>query len=214
VGVMGELDVRMMTELFAGQEQASALAPAWDGGIYFAAQRRSAKTAEEKASTASVGLMYYSHWKNETSAENFARIYEDQLPRKYKRLVLREKDAKSEHEQVYSTPEGDVLVQVVDDGVFVSEGFDVALARQISDAVIAMQAGGPLQQAGVSGDGGWSDEHPSQVSEARPGAPVSVAGAPASVVIPTAELGLGFAQALAGFGVPKAAMGQLVLSAQ
>ncbi|HEY0307971.1 MAG TPA: hypothetical protein VGB94_07410 [Acidobacteriaceae bacterium] len=203
VGVMGALDVRMLTELFAGQEQASALAPAWDGGLYFAAQRRSAKTAEEKASTASLGLLYYSHWKNETSARNFARIYEDQLPRKYKSLVLREKDAKSADEQVYSTPEGDVLVQIVDNGVFVAEGFDVALARQLSDAVITMQAGGPLQQAGLSGDDSWSDEHPSRVSEARP-------GAPASEAVPVGgELGLGFAQALAGFGVPKVALGSL-----
>ena len=147
VGVMGELDVRMLTELFAGQEQASALAPAWDGGIYFAAQRRSAKTAEEKASTASIGLLYYSHWKNEPSARNFARIYEDQLPRKYKSLVLQEKLENNADEHVYSTPEGDVLVQIVGNGVFVAEGFDLALARQLSEEVIGMQAGGPLQQA-------------------------------------------------------------------
>ncbi len=75
VGVMGELDVRMLTELFAGSQQADALAPAWNGGIYYAAQRRSAKTAEEKASTASLGLIYYSRWKNSDSARTFARVY-------------------------------------------------------------------------------------------------------------------------------------------
>jgi hypothetical protein len=199
VGVMGELDVRMLTELFAGQEQASALAPAWDGGIYFAAQRRSAKTAEAKASTASIGLLYYSHWKNEPSARNFAQIYVEQLPRKYKRLERRKKDEKGANEKVYSTPEGDVLVQIVDNGVFVAEGFDVALARQLADAVVGMQANGPLQQARLAGDDGTGYEHPSQVSEARP-------GAPASVVIPAGELGLGFAQRLESFGIPRAAM--------
>jgi hypothetical protein len=152
VGVMGELDVRMLTELFAGQEQASAIAPAWNGGIYYAAQRRSAKTPEEKASTASLGLIYYSRWKNEDSARSFARVYAGELPRKYKSLTRRASDEKDEDEQVYSTPEGDVLVQIVDDGVFVSEGFDLALARQISGAITSTQASGPMQQASV-GDG-------------------------------------------------------------
>ncbi len=32
VGVMGELDVRILTELFGGQEMAKALTPAWNGG--------------------------------------------------------------------------------------------------------------------------------------------------------------------------------------
>jgi hypothetical protein len=147
VGVMGELDVRMLTELFAGQEQASALAPAWDGGIYYAAQRRSAKTAEEKDSTASLAIFYYSRWKNADSARSFARVYAGQLPRKYKSLVRRQADEKDSDEQIYSTPEGDVLVQIVDSGVFVSEGFDLALARKLSDAVTAIQTTGPTQQA-------------------------------------------------------------------
>ncbi len=60
VGIMGELDVRILTELFGGQEMATALTPAWNGGLYYAAQRKSAVTAAEKESTASLGLIYYS----------------------------------------------------------------------------------------------------------------------------------------------------------
>ncbi|MES2391261.1 MAG: hypothetical protein V4555_06460, partial [Acidobacteriota bacterium] len=63
VGVMGELDVRMTAELFGGRPLAEALAPAWDGGIYYAAQRKSASAAE-KSTAASLGLMYLSRWKN------------------------------------------------------------------------------------------------------------------------------------------------------
>ena len=40
VGVMGELDVQILAELFGGREMAEALAPAWNGGVYYAAQRR------------------------------------------------------------------------------------------------------------------------------------------------------------------------------
>jgi len=149
VGVMGELDVRMLTELFAGQEQAAAIAPAWNGGIYFAAQRRSAKTAEQRASTASLGLIYYSNWKSEDAARGFARIYENDLPRKYKSLTRRAADEKSTDEQVYSTPEGDVLVQIVENGVFVAEGFDLALERKLSDAITTAQATGPILQTQI-----------------------------------------------------------------
>jgi hypothetical protein len=149
VGVMGELDVRMLTELFGGAEQAAAIAPAWNGGIYYAAQRRSATTAEEKASTASLGLIYYSRWKNEDSARSFARVYAGELPRKYSSLTRRTADEKNENEQIYSTPEGDVVVQIVDSGVFVSEGFDLALARQLSDAITAIQTTGPVQQTSI-----------------------------------------------------------------
>jgi hypothetical protein len=41
VGVIGEFDVKVLTELFGGAEIASALSPEWNGGIYYAAQRRS-----------------------------------------------------------------------------------------------------------------------------------------------------------------------------
>src|SRR5271154_1199746 len=55
VGVMGELDVRILVELFGGREMADALAPAWNGGVYYAAQKKAA-TAAEKETTASLGL--------------------------------------------------------------------------------------------------------------------------------------------------------------
>ena len=40
VGVMGEFDVRILTELFGGRQIAEALTPQWNGGIYYAAQRK------------------------------------------------------------------------------------------------------------------------------------------------------------------------------
>ena len=40
-----------------------------------------------------------------------------------------------------------MLVQIVGEGVFVSEGFDLAIARQLSDTIASTQATGPVQQA-------------------------------------------------------------------
>jgi hypothetical protein len=145
VGVMGELDVRILVELFGGQEMAQALAPAWNGGIYYAAQRKSATTPEQKESTASIGLLYSSRWKNEDSASSFLRVYAAQLPRKYSHVSRRPKDEVDDSEQVYSTNEGDVLLSISGKGVFIAEGFDLPLARKLRDTITSVQADGPLQ---------------------------------------------------------------------
>jgi hypothetical protein len=147
VGVMGEFDVRILTELFGGQQIADALTPEWAGGIYYAAQKKSAMTAEAKASTASIGILYESKWKNEDSARSFVRVYAGQLPRKYSGLMRRQKDETDGDEQVYSTSEGDVLLSISGKDVFVSEGFPLQLARKLRDAIGDAQGSGPLKVA-------------------------------------------------------------------
>jgi len=147
VGVMGELDVRITAELFGGRPLAEALAPNWDGGIYYAAQKKNA-TAAEKSTTASLGLMYASKWKNEDSARSFFTVFEEELPRQYDGLKRRKSDEADDSERVFSTNEGDVLLTLKDDNVWVSEGFDLKLARQMRDAVGAVQGTGRFQVAG------------------------------------------------------------------
>ncbi|HTH52795.1 MAG TPA: hypothetical protein VL495_02515 [Edaphobacter sp.] len=151
LGVMGELDVRILVELFGGREIADGLAPEWDGGIYYAAQRKTASPAE-KETTSSVGLLYYSRWKNPDSASTFMRIYANQLPRKYSNLVRRSKDESGANEQVYSTNEGDVLLSISGSTVFVSEGFDLQLARKLRDSIHNEQPKGPVRLAVVGNE--------------------------------------------------------------
>jgi hypothetical protein len=149
VGVIGEFDVKVLTELFGGAEIASALSPEWNGGIYYAAQRRSAVTEEEKDSTGSIAILYESKWKNAESARAFLRVYAGQLPRKYSGLARRNKDEADGDEQVYTTNEGDVLLSIDGTGVFVSEGFPVELARKLREMIGAVQSEGPTQVAGL-----------------------------------------------------------------
>jgi hypothetical protein len=149
IGVMGELDVRILIELFGGREMADALAPEWNGGVYYAAQRKSAVTATEKESTASLGLIYYSRWKNRDSARSFMNTYSAQIPRKYSDVRERKVDEAEDPEQVYSTNEGDVLIALTGNGVFISEGFDLPLARKLRDTIVAIQPEGPMRQAMV-----------------------------------------------------------------
>jgi hypothetical protein len=147
LGVMGELDVRILTELFGGREMGEALAPAWNGGIYYAVQKKSAVTQAQKESTASVALLYYSRWKNDDSARSFLRIYGAALPRKYSGVTRRKQDEQDESEQVYSTNEGDVLLSISDRGVFIAEGFPLALARKLRDSIASVQSDGPVRIA-------------------------------------------------------------------
>ncbi|MGP8227094.1 MAG: hypothetical protein ACLQGT_13185, partial [Terracidiphilus sp.] len=94
IGQMGQLDVRILTELFGGEQAASDLTPAWDGGLYWAGQRLSAKTPADKAKTDSIAIFYLSAWKNAASAEDFAELYADELGRKYSSVRL-ESDSQS-----------------------------------------------------------------------------------------------------------------------
>ncbi|WP_263409992.1 hypothetical protein [Terriglobus tenax] len=139
VGVLGEFDVHMLAELFAGPQMADALAPSWAGGVYYAALKKNAP-----ATTANLGLLYYSRWKNKDSAESFQKLYSAQLARKYSGLQRRS-DEEKDGEEIYSTNEGDVLISKAGSGVFTSEGFPLELARKLRDQVTANQGEGPTQ---------------------------------------------------------------------
>jgi hypothetical protein len=144
IGVMGELDVEIMASLFGGAEAAKALAPAWKGGIYYAAQRRA---AADKTKPESLGVFYYSKWASPDKALAFARIYEAGLARKYTRLTERKADAASINERVYTTPEGDVYMSLDGTGLFLSEGFPLATGRRIRQSVLDVQFSGPTHMA-------------------------------------------------------------------
>ncbi|HEY5056277.1 MAG TPA: hypothetical protein VII58_08960 [Acidobacteriaceae bacterium] len=145
VGAMGEFDVQIVTELFGGKQMADALAPAWNGGIYYAAQKKSATTDQAKRNTASLGILYYSKWKNADSALSFLRVYAGELPRKYSGLAERKNDEADASEQIYSTSEGDVLLSLSDNGVFISEGFPLEMARALRERVLSVQSDAPVQ---------------------------------------------------------------------
>ncbi|HVC91173.1 MAG TPA: hypothetical protein VND66_11195 [Acidobacteriaceae bacterium] len=136
VGVMGEFDVQVMAELFGGPAMAAALAPAWRGGIYYAAQSKAARTEDAQDSTASLALLYLSRWATPQAAQAFATIYAREIPRKYDH-VTSVPDANSDSgdtavtHQIWDTSEGPVLIAVSGKTVFISESFPLDLARKL-----------------------------------------------------------------------------------
>jgi hypothetical protein len=140
IGVMGELDVRILAELFGGEQAANELTPEWDGGLYYAAQK---KNAADKNSTASVSLLYLSQWKSTDAAADFVKMYADELNHKYTHVTRDTTAETSEDEQIYGTNEGPVLIVTSGTDVFISEGFDLDAARKLQLLMLgAQQASG------------------------------------------------------------------------
>lgn len=149
IGVMGELDVRILGHILGGEAAADKLAPNWAGGIYYAAQRRAASSAEQ-ATTASIALVYESHWRTREAARSFAALYALGLHHKYASIQRRAADELSSsgsEEEVYSTSEGDALILTSGHTVFLTEGLPVALARQVDHLFTTTEGTGPQIQA-------------------------------------------------------------------
>ena len=153
IGQLGELDVKIMTELFGGEDASRDLTPAWDGGLYWAGQLRSARTPAEQDSTKSLSIFYLSVWRNSASAQVFARLYANSLGRKYSSLKpdlsaqASAPTADGTTEQVFSTNEGPVVITTRGKMVFVSESFPLDLARKLTSLILDAQGSGAIQTA-------------------------------------------------------------------
>lgn len=170
IGQIGQLDVQIMTRLFGGDQQARNLTSAWNGGIYWAGQLRSAIAKDPKAtgdagSTKSLALFYYSSWRNPGSAREFAKLYADSLGRKYSGL---KEDTASESagapepgetEQAFSTDEGPVVITTRGSQVFIAESFSLDTARKLAMLIMDAQGTGELKMA-------QGAEHAPQVRQA------------------------------------------------
>jgi hypothetical protein len=202
IGQVGQLDLHILAGIFGGDGAARDLTPAWDGGLYWAGQRRSATTPAEQASTASIALLYLSVWKNPASAHNFVRLYAEELGRKYSGLKPDEAAQRSappnvhigaaqpvSDEQVYSTNEGPVVITTRGKLVFVAESFDLDLARKLAALILDAQGTGAMQLASAPGP---------SVVPAQP-------GNPALAFAPGEPLTASLVRFLSSCGVTKAA---------
>src|ERR1700726_1069612 len=72
IGAMGEFDVDILVEQYAGREAAGAIYPEWRGGYYFAGKPKGDKGAP-------IGLLYVSRWSSPAKAAEFAAVYAKSL---------------------------------------------------------------------------------------------------------------------------------------
>jgi hypothetical protein len=82
IGAMGEFDVAVLAEQYAGKPMSKHIYPEWRGGYYYAAANKQAPAAASV--TASLGLLYVSRWSSAEAASEFAGIYAHSLKERYK----------------------------------------------------------------------------------------------------------------------------------
>jgi hypothetical protein len=157
IGQVGQLDLHILAELFGGDAAATDLTPAWNGGLYWAGQLRSATTPAEQDSTKSLSLFYLSVWKSPASANGFAKMYADNLGRKYSNVHLDTSasvtaaSSDGTNEEVYSSSEGPVVITIRGKLVFVAESFPLDVARKLTALILDAQGGGELRMASQPG---------------------------------------------------------------
>src|ERR1700722_7905580 len=84
IGAMGEFDVSILIEQYAGKPAAKRLYPEWRGGYYYAAKPKSASKSEPAPP---LGLLYVSRWSSADKAAEFAAIYARSLTQRYKQAA-------------------------------------------------------------------------------------------------------------------------------
>jgi hypothetical protein len=142
IGAMGEFDVAVLVEQYAGKELSKRLYPEWRGGYYYAARPKADAAAP-------IGLLYVSRWSSAEKASEFAAIYARSLGQRYKKA---EEVADSSADKAapqnpdykinvlkgrhaWSTEEGTVVIEEQGDMVLVSESIDPATTQVLEKEV-------------------------------------------------------------------------------
>ncbi len=122
IGAMGEFDVALLVDQYAGTEAAKMIFPAWRGGYYYSARPKGNANAP-------LAIVYVSRWASEAKAKEFATIYAKYLPKRYKHV-----DAvgttNSDSLNTWLTEDGNVTIHLVGEYLLITESFDQATTKQ------------------------------------------------------------------------------------
>lgn len=145
VGAVGEFDVAVLIDQYAGAEVSNKLYPHWRGGYYYAVRLKSDPAA-------SLGLLYASRWSTPEKAANFAAIYASALGKRYLHVHDPLDNGKEpvvptdalDHltgKRAWLTEEGPVVIDVQSDTVVVTESLDLTTTEKLEQEVFAAAAG-------------------------------------------------------------------------
>jgi hypothetical protein len=145
IGAMGEFDVAVLIEQYAGKKLSEKLYPEWRGGYYYAARPKNDASAP-------LGLFYVSRWSSPEKASEFAEIYARSLTKRYKKaeeVVHASSPQATNGTEVkvdadldglrgrhsWNTEEGVVVIEEQGDTVLVSESLDAATTETLEKEV-------------------------------------------------------------------------------
>jgi len=137
IGAIGEFDVYVLVEQYAGDKEAEKLYPAWRGGYYFAGRAKGTKTGP-------LGVLYVSRWSTPEKASEFAADYAKSLAQRYQKREALGDDGKAAADappvdswkmlrgrHAWMTEEGAVMIEVRGDAVLVSESLDDETTKKV-----------------------------------------------------------------------------------
>lgn len=145
IGAMGEFDVAVLLEQYAGKKLSERLYPEWRGGYYYAARPKGEATAP-------LGLMYVSRWSDAEKAAEFAEIYARSLATRYKQAeelhagaIAGEDAGKDQHPEykvdvlrgrhAWNTEDGPVVIEEQGDTVLVTESLAAATTETLEKEI-------------------------------------------------------------------------------
>src|SRR6266404_2844914 len=138
VGAIGEFDVAVLAEQYAGEDTAHEIYPNWRGGYYYSVHPKGNPSAP-------LGLVFVSKWASAKSAAQFAAIYARGMQQRYKKaeappdstLPAKLKTLGSLNgDHTWTTEEGPVVIDVKQDTVLVTESLDPNITDEFRHAVL------------------------------------------------------------------------------
>jgi hypothetical protein len=140
VGAMGEFDVAILMDQYAGLETAHKMYPNWRGGYYYAARHKGDPAAP-------LAILYVSRWSSPETASQFAAIYAKSLGTRYKQVHEAADDEKNPVADLKSllslngthawlTEEGPIVIVVQADTVFVTESLDQTTTEHLEQELL------------------------------------------------------------------------------
>ena len=138
VGAIGEFDVAVLAEQYAGEDTAHEIYPNWRGGYYYSVHPKGNPLAP-------LGLVFVSKWASAKSAAQFAAIYARGMQQRYKKaeappdstLPAKLKTLGSLNgDHTWTTEEGPVVIDVKQDTVLVTESLDPNITDEFRHAVL------------------------------------------------------------------------------
>jgi hypothetical protein len=137
IGAMGEFDVDILVEQYAGRDTAATIYPEWRGGYYFAGKPKADKSAP-------LAVLYVSRWSSPAKAAEFAAIYAKSLTQRYQKHQALGDDGKVADDappvdswrtlrgrHAWLTEEGAVVIDVRGDEILVSESLDNETTKRV-----------------------------------------------------------------------------------
>ena len=137
IGAIGEFDVAVLAEQYAGLETSKRIYPNWRGGYYYSVHPRGKPGAP-------LQLVFVSKWATPKAADQFAAIYARGMQQRYKKLSAAAdstlpadlKDLRTlSGDHTWNTEDGAVVIDVKSDTILITESLEPALTEQFRHAV-------------------------------------------------------------------------------